>query len=496
MQLNLNRIAYTYPDSALPAISDLSVTFPEGWTAIVGDNGCGKTTLVRLACGLIQPEQGAIAPQLVATYCEQDSSQPPECLYDFAADWGRLAVALRRDLGIQDDWPWRYETLSGGQQKRLQIACALWQEPDVLALDEPTNDLDAPTRQQVARALTRFKGIGLLVSHDRELLDTVASRCLMHEGGRFVMRPGSYSQAAAQAQQDREALLHEREQLNREKKRLEAEAARRRAEADKSRTKRSKRALDLRDSDGRGRIGRAIVTGKDGVAGKLASAMDERLAKAAAQLDATKVEKRYAGRFRDYGSPSPVTTLMHLEAGCVQAGDFQLAIPELWIGPRDHIVLTGGNGQGKSLLVREVVSRVRDGIALAYVPQAVDDATRQEALRHLDQLDDDRKGTVLSIVGGLNSDPKRLRDGNGLSPGETKKLLLALQLVDDPNLLILDEPTNHLDIASAEALVELMTDFPGAYLLVTHDTWVQDALEATRWRIQEEAAGRVLTIRQ
>ena len=72
-------------------------------------------------------------------------------------------MALRRDLDVEDDWPWRHDTLSCGQQKRLQVACALWQRPDLLVMDEPSNHVDVRTREAVTAALARFKGVGLLI---------------------------------------------------------------------------------------------------------------------------------------------------------------------------------------------------------------------------------------------------------------------------------------------------------------------------------------------
>ena len=136
MQLSLQHLTYTYPSCADPVLRDVSATLPCGWTGLVGDNGCGKSTLARIACGRLAPDEGTVAPQLFSVYCEQDASADPDALYDFAAAYDRDAVALRRDLGVEDDWPWRYGTLSCGQQKRLQVACALWQRPDLLVLDE------------------------------------------------------------------------------------------------------------------------------------------------------------------------------------------------------------------------------------------------------------------------------------------------------------------------------------------------------------------------
>lgn len=199
MQLSLQHLTYAYPTCVDPVLRDVSATLPCGWTGLVGDNGCGKSTLARIACGRLAPDRGTVAPRLFSVYCEQDASAEPDALYDFAAAYDRDAVALRRDLGVEDDWPWRYGTLSCGQQKRLQVACALWQRPDLLVMDEPTNHVDAPTREAIAAALARFKGVGLLISHDRALLDALCSQCLFMAAGQVTARPGGYSQGAGRS---------------------------------------------------------------------------------------------------------------------------------------------------------------------------------------------------------------------------------------------------------------------------------------------------------
>lgn len=134
----------------------------------------------------------------------------PDNLEEFALAFDGLAVALRRDLGIEEDCAWAFGELSGGQQKRLQVACALWAQPDVLAVDEPTNHLDATTRHAIATALSRFAGVGLLVSHDRELLDVLCSQCLFVTRVGAVMRPGGYAHASSQAALERRSAAHAR----------------------------------------------------------------------------------------------------------------------------------------------------------------------------------------------------------------------------------------------------------------------------------------------
>lgn len=482
MQLNLTHISYTYPCTILPVIDNVSATFSSGWTGIIGDNGCGKSTLARIAARIIAPDSGTVSPKLFSSYCQQDSTQEPDNLFELASDWSQDAQRVRILLRIEDDWFWRYDTLSGGQQKRIQIACALYARPDVLIMDEPTNDLDAMTRDIVKRALAVFEGIGILISHDRDLLDSLVRQSLMCDGTRWTMRPGGYSKASNQAASERSSAIRDREKAAREAKRLKAEAQRRCEEAARQKSKRSKRGLDKNDSDARERIGRAIVSGKDGVAGKLSSNMSGRLAKAEAELSKKTVTKRYDHRIGEFGVAARSSFVAHLEATQLSAGDFSISVPELWISPSDHVVLTGANGMGKSLVVRSVIESVPETVKVAYIPQDVGPDERAQALQRLHDQDQETKGRMLSVVARLNSDPEKLLDGNDLSPGELRKLMLAEQLVMDPNFLVLDEPTNHLDLGSIEALQEMLTAFPGALLLVTHDRQLSDAVVQTQWK--------------
>ncbi len=483
MQLNLAHINYTYPGAVSPTINDVSVTFLSGWTGIIGDNGCGKSTLARIAARIVVPDSGTVSPTLFSSYCQQDSTQEPENLFNLASDWGKEAQRARALLRIEDDWFWRYDTLSGGQQKRIQIACALYAQPDVLIMDEPTNDLDAATRGIVREALASFERIGILISHDRDLLDSLVGQSLMCEDARWTMRPGGYSKASDQAASERASAIRDHERASREAKRLKAEAQRRSEEAARQKGKRSKRGLSKGDSDAREKIGRAIVSGKDGVAGKLSSTMNGRLAKAEAALSKSAISKRYDHRIGEFGIAARSSYVAHLEATRLSVGDFSIDVPELWIAPTEHVVLIGANGTGKSLVVKSVVESVPDTVKTAFIPQNVGPGKRERALKHLRDQDQEMKGRILSIVARLNSDPDKLLDGDDLSPGELRKLMLAEQLVMNPNFLVLDEPTNHLDLGSIKALQETLIDFPGALLLVTHDRLLSEAVTQIAWEI-------------
>lgn len=483
MLLSLDSISYRYPGTVSPAVDDISAVFPAGWTGIVGDNGCGKTTLAKIAAGLLVPDAGTVAPALVSAYCPQDSSATPDGLQDFACDWSADSVAARTLLRIEDEWLWDYGSLSGGQQKRVQIACALARRPDVLVMDEPTNDLDAPTRTIVGQALGAFGGVGLLISHDRALLDALVQQCLLFEDGRAAMRPGGYSRARAQAETDRSARMAARQAARHELSRLQGEAHRRRCEADRSGSRLSGRGSAKGDSDRRERLGRARLTGKDAVAGRASATMGKRVEDARRRLDSLAVAKRYEPELAGFGETSRARTVIHVPATTLRRGDFALAVPELWVGPTDRIAVIGPNGAGKSTLIDHLAAQSGPGIRLARLPQCVGEGQRREALEGLRGLDAARAGRVLALVARLNSDPDRLRDGADLSPGELRKLMLAQQLAADPHLLMLDEPTNHLDLGSIEALQALLAGFPGALVLATHDDALAEAVCDERWAV-------------
>ena len=419
---------------------------------------------------------------MLSRYCAQDATEPPDDLEDFAGAYDGLAVRLRRDLGLEDDWPWRYRTLSCGQQKRLQVACALWAGPDVLAMDEPTNHLDLSTRHAISAALARFPGIGLLISHDRELLDALCTQCLFVSGGSALVRPGGYSQASAQAALERSSAIHARQTARKEKARIEREAQRRREEASRTAGRRSLKGAGKHDGDARFKKRVAVVSGQDGKAGKLSSRMAGRLENAEAQLASTRVEKRYDADVWFDAQPSRRKVLLRMEPQVLSLCESSLDVPALFISNTDHIGLVGDNGSGKTTLVRSIVQNAPAGVRCLYIPQEADQARRRAAIDMLDGLPSDKRGRVLSIVAQLNSDPDRILEGGSISPGEARKLLLALGILDAPELIVMDEPTNHLDLGSTEALERMLPAYPGALLLVSHDPVFVQAATNILWR--------------
>lgn len=487
-QLALTGVTYTYPSAQEPILDNVSVVFPAGWTGLLGDNGCGKTTLARIACGLIEPDSGTVTHGLGCALCEQDADEPPDNLADFACDYSREALDLRRVFAIEDDMPWRFERLSFGERKKLQIACALWRRPDVLVADEPTNHLDRDAREQLAAALAGFRGIGILVSHDRVLLDALAERCVSFEPGGLVVRPGGYTAARSQADLERSATEHERAVAKDKLARLAAEQDQRAHEAARAQARRSKRHIDPKDRSAKAMIDLAIFTGQDGVRGKLTVQMNKQVEAARQRVDAAFVHKRYDGDLWVDARPSPRKTLLRIPAGTIPCGAGTLEIPPLYVGNTDHVGIVGPNGAGKSTLLAHLRTLVAGDLAVLDIPQEVEPRERERVVAEIATLSPAERGRVLSTVAQLNSDPDRILEGGRTSPGELRKLMLAYGMLRGPVLIVMDEPTNHLDLHSVEALERALAAYPGALLLVSHDQAFLDACTGRVWEVRD---GRV-----
>lgn len=492
MQLMLSGVRYAYPAAREAVLDNVTITFPTGWTALLGDNGCGKTTLAKIACGLLTPDAGSVTRGLVCAYVAQDADEPPEALTDFALDYGREARELREAFRIEDDMPWRFDELSFGERKKLQVAVALWGRPDVLVADEPTNHLDADARAELGAALARFRGIGILVSHDRDLVDALASRCASFEPGGIVVRPGGYSAAHDQAELERATVAAERTAAKKELARLAAEKDARAHEAARADARRSKRGLDPRDRDARGKIDLAIFTGKDGQAGRLSSQMDARVAAAQERLAAARVTKRYDGDLWMDAEPARRRTMLHVPAATIPCGPKgTLEIPELWVGSTDHVGIVGPNGAGKSTLLahlRVLLTRAAgagQGVEVLDIPQELPAEARGAVVGRVAALTPAERGRVLSTVAQLNSDPDRILEGGRTSPGELRKLMLAEGILRHPQLIVMDEPTNHLDLHSTEALERALAAYPGALVLVSHDRRFLSACTTRTWEIRD-----------
>lgn len=486
MFLTFHRVDFLYSGSHEPIFTDLSFTLPRGWTGIIGANGAGKSTLLRVALGELQATCGHVqAPPGV--YCSQRTDHAPEGLQTLLEAPYTEAQRLKRILGLQRDWATRWETLSHGERKRAQLGVALFLRPEVLAVDEPTNHLDGETRACVAQALAQFQGLGLLVSHDRELLDRLCEHCLFLEAQRAILRPGSYSQGAEAQAREALAQQREREKLDREVRGLRAELQTRREQTAKSERQRSKRGLAKHDHDAKTRIDAARCT--DSGSGARLRQLEGRFRQSLEQRESLEVRRSFALGIQLPGEPSPKRHLLSIPESTLPLGpERSLVLPALVIHPEDRIGLSGPNGSGKSTLIRTILQHLEMAEdRLAYIPQEIDASRSRELLQAFKELNPEQRGQALSLVRRLGSDPARLLQSEEPSPGELRKLLLATRVQQVPQLIILDEPTNHMDLPTVICLEEALAECRAALILVSHDAPFLDRLTNRRWHIEKRA---------
>lgn len=481
----------THAEACEPLFRGISLHFDAGWTGLVGANGSGKTTLLRLAAGDLEPDSGQILRKGAVAFCHQRTDFRPDGWMRLQETTDAVGARLMGILGIRPDWWERWDTLSHGERKRAQIAVALWLNPEILLVDEPTNHLDAESSAMVRSALAAYRGIGILVSHDRDLLDNICIQIIFVEPPDIIAISGNYAVASEQKLLGEEHARRQRRAARDELEKLQAESARRLAEASRSDRRRSKRDLHRNDSDGRARLNLARVTGKDAVAGNLARQLRGRVRQAEEKLGSTGFKKEFDLAYQIEGEKSSRDVLIRLERGRLPLGPSEwLEFPDLTVVPGDRIGVSGANGTGKSSFIRFLLSRLAvPADRVVSLPQEIPIDEGERLITEIRGLKPDMRGRVLAFVSCLGTRPERLLRGDMPSPGEIRKILLALGVARKPYLIIMDEPTNHLDLPAIELLEGALQNFPGALILVSHDTRFLDGLASVRWRFLRDRTG-------
>ncbi len=482
--LTFSKVSFGYDSSRNFLIDNFTGSFSKGWTGIVGPNGAGKTTMLLLACGILSPVEGVILHPQDYYYCYQRTDDPPDGLTDFLSSFGNDASVLKSILGIDDSYADKWSVLSHGERKRSQLGVALWKVPEILALDEPTNHIDSDTRSMIRDALTRYSGIGLLVSHDRELLDELCTNTVYLEPPDLYMKPGGYTKAYTQIEQERKAAEKKQAHAKKEIVKLKKELHKRRMKAEAAERAKSKKGLSANDSDAREKIDRGRVTGKDGKISGQSKSIDSRLRRTQEKSAAIRVKKSHTTGIVFDGLKLKRDMIYKTTGGSIELSKRRLlSYPDLEITPASRIAVVGPNGSGKSTLVTKIVNE----LPLAaddyiYVPQEYSMIEASSLIDQVRKLGHDCLGKLMTIVSRLNSRPERLVESLTPSPGEARKLLLALGLLKNPSLIIMDEPTNHLDIVSIQCIEQALYSCDAALLLVSHDKRFLQTLTHSTWR--------------
>lgn len=501
--LDLNDV--TLRVAGRPLLEGATVHLPAGLRfGLVGRNGTGKTTLLRLIAGELQPDQGSVrlpadirigmvaqeAPggeltplesvlaadrERASLLAELEADPAPARLaeiHDRLSAIGADAAPARaarilKGLGFDEaaqGLP--LSSFSGGWRMRVALAAVLFLEPDLLLLDEPTNHLDLEAVMWLEAHLRRYPRTLILVSHDRDLLNAVPQRIVHLEERKLTVYQGNYD-SFARTRAERLVLLEK------SRARQEAERAQIQSFIDRFRYKASKAR------QAQSRI-------------KMLERMKE--------LAPPPPEPGIVFTFPATQVPAP--PLITVERGRVGYGDkVVLDRIELRLDPDDRVALLGANGNGKSTLAKLLggrlepmagtITRARGLRAGFFAQHQIEDLEPdQSALQHLQpRLPQEREQQLRARLArfGLGAD-KVETPARHLSGGERTRLALCLMCLDAPQILILDEPTNHLDIDSREALVQALNDFPGAVLLISHDRHLVELVADRLWLV---ADGRV-----
>lgn len=488
----------------------------EDRVGVVGLNGSGKTTLLRLIAGRSQPDSGQIvfATGVTVGYLSQNPPfDPDQPVLDavFAAsdarmklltDYERACHELELDsanprrlervselaheleatgaweletnartvlskLGV-NDMSAKMGTLSGGQRKRVALAHALIQTPDLLILDEPTNHLDAETITWLENYLARYRGALLLVTHDRYFLDRVTGRIMEIDRGRVQMFDGNYSyylEKKEEQELNRAVEGQKREML------IRRELAWLRRGA-KARTRKSKARLD-----------------------KAAELIAQPKEVARAELDISVASSRIGKKVLELHEVSKSYSEKKLIA------DFSYILK-----PADRIGIIGPNGAGKTTLLEIISGRLLpdDGsvevgqtVRLGYYDQEnrslPEDERVIDYIKSVAERIENAEGTFITaaqmlekflFTGAMQYSPIGL-----LSGGEQRRLYLLWVLMSAPNVLLLDEPTNDLDIQTLITLERYLDDFSGSVIVVSHDRYFLDRTVEHIFRFESD--GRI-----
>jgi ATP-binding cassette, subfamily F, member 3 len=496
--LHVSNLTYRIGERVL--FDGASFALPTGArVGLVGRNGTGKTTLFRIVTGEIAPENGEIGLPRQARLggVAQEAPGGPESLAEvvLAADRERAALlaeaetaeglrraeietrladigshsaparaaAILHGLGFDAEAQGRpCASFSGGWRMRVALAAVLFSEPDLLLLDEPTNYLDLEGTLWLYDYLSRYPHTIVIISHDRELLDTAVDHILHLDGGKLALYRGGYTGFARQLAERQAQQVKLKQRQDAERTHLQSFVDRFRAKASKARQAQSRL---------------------------------KRLAKM------EPVAALVADRTLAFHLPGPERPLSPplVAMERVSAGYGERTVLDrlnLTLLPDDRVALLGANGNGKSTFCKLLGGRLEPlkgevrgspKLGVAYFAQHQMDELNPAASAYAhvaERLPGETEAKVRAWAARFGfPGVKAETPVSQLSGGEKARLLMGLAAFRGPHLLILDEPTNHLDIDSRAALVEAINDFSGAVILVSHDRFLLEACADRLWLV-------------
>lgn len=478
--LKIRNLSYKYASAAEPIFNGIDCDIEEGWSAITGVNGSGKSTLLKLIAKELKSEKGMITGNELVVYCPQSTEFPPIELEEFMFTYTKEAFKLRDLLKVEDTWLGAWDVLSHGERKRLQLAVALSSASDVLMVDEPTNHLDQKSQAIVIEALKSYKGIGILVSHDRTLLDALSQQTIMIKAGEVLKYRTKFSlaqEAYDQTLSHKKKVLGEQED---EMKKLSKLVQAQREQVSLTKKRFSKKDVGRYDSSEKEKINGALFSGKDKNDGQNLQRTVTKQRQLSEKMGT--IAKEYATGINFEGKIAKHNFPIAVEKSCIPLFETrELCFPRLSIDVGEKIGISGENGAGKSTFIRYFIQKVNFKHEYLYIPQEITDEQAAELFKNVSELSSEEKGELFTLVQRLGSDAKALLSSSVPSPGEVRKLLIAQGLLKHPSLIILDEPTNHMDLDSIESLETALQEYEGVLVFITHDKTFLQNLSTKRW---------------
>jgi ABC transport system ATP-binding/permease protein len=492
----LNNLSLAFGDQ--PLLDKVSLTIHKGERiGILGQNGAGKSTFMKVLLGQIQPDSGELwrAENIKLAYLDQNlPAQDEQTIYDYIAngleglgellrryhaltrnedlDWAdeknlHEMASLQKQIEERNGWAFEHriegmldllnlpadaqmQTLSGGSRRRAALGRALISEPDLLMLDEPTNHLDIPTIEWLEKAIQDFRGAVLVITHDRSFLQQISNRIVELDRGN--LRSWDYGYERFLEFRDQQLAAEDKANADFDKKLAEEEKwIRQGIKARRTRNEGRVRALKkLREerSQRRELVGKAKFSlEQSGSSGKIV-------------IEANGLYHGYNG----------VPILENFSTKILRG---------------DRVGFVGANGSGKTTLLRILLGEIKPDKGEIKIGTNLEvlyfDQLRNKLDPELSVIDNLAEGREFIEINGKNKHvisylqdflflPRRARQPvKSLSGGEQNRLILAKLFSKPANLIVLDEPTNDLDMETLELLEELLMEFTGTLLVVSHD---------------------------
>jgi ATPase subunit of ABC transporter with duplicated ATPase domains len=537
-------LAAAHGDRVLFSGLDLIVA-PGDVVGLVGPNGVGKSTLLRILAGEVRPDAGSVAvapPEAAighltqelalregetvrellgrrtgvtaATLAMEAAAQAMATAHDEAtgdvyahalerwlslggADLDERAGQVSARLGLTVDMDRPVATLSGGQAARAGLAALLLSRFDAYLLDEPTNDLDTEGLELLEDLVTGLDAPTIVVSHDREFLSRTVTHVVEIDRAlqRAVTYGGGYEAYLAERSVTRRQATEAYEAYAERKGELEERARRQRAWLAKGVRNALKKAPD---GDKHIRHRNAQRSEKQAAKARQTDRLLERL------VVVEEPRKEWQLRMSIAEAPRSGDVVATLSEAVATRGSFTLGPLSLQLDVRDRVAITGANGTGKSTLLDLLLGRLAPSagratlgarVMIGEVDQARAAFAGAETVtgafgRELPDWPDADIRTLLAKYGLTHH---ALRPAETLSPGERTRAALALLQARGVNLLVLDEPTNHLDLTAIEQLEDALEAYTGTFLLVTHDRRMLDDVRLTRrWHVENGTVTEIL----